>query len=65
MDVITTPEQTGFGLVNWDASPWRNEVYLGKMLNPEEVRASPHRTTFFHIAEHVVRELPDVHAYLG
>jgi hypothetical protein len=65
MDVIATPEQFGFALVEWEASPWRGEAYLGWMLSPAEVRASPHRPTFFHIAEYVVGELPEVRAYFA
>jgi hypothetical protein len=65
MDVIATPEQFGFALVEWEASPWRGEAYLGRMLAPAGVRASPHRPTFFHIAEHVVKDLPEVRAYFA
>jgi hypothetical protein len=65
MNVIAVPEQFGFSLVEWAASPWRGEAYLGRMLAPAEVRSSPHRPTFFHIAEHVVEELPEVRAYFA
>ena len=65
MDVIATPEQFEFALVEWETSPWRGEAYLGRMLAPAEVRSSPHRPTFFHIAEHVVAELPEVRAYFA
>ena len=65
MDVIASPDQFGFALVKWEASPWRGEAYLGQMLSPAEVRASPHRATFFHVAEHVVDELPEVRAYFA
>jgi hypothetical protein len=65
IDVIAEPEQIGFSLIDWQSSPWRNEVYLGQMLSPEQVNASPHRATFFDIAEHVVQDLPDVRAYLA
>lgn len=65
MDVIVLPEQLGFSLVQWEASPWRGERYLGVMLDPDQVRASPHRGTFFHIAENVVRDVPEVQAYFA
>jgi len=65
MDVIAMPDQIGFSLVEWEVSPWRGERYLGRFLSPEEVRASPHRGTFFHIAEHVTRDVPEVRAYLA
>lgn len=63
--VIVQPEESGFSLVEWEESPWRGEGYLGLLLTPDQVRASPHRDTFFHIAEHVVRELPEVQVYLA
>jgi hypothetical protein len=65
MDVMAMPEQLGFSLVEWEASPWRSEAYLGRMLAPAEVRASPHRATFFHMAEHMVEELPEVRSYFA
>jgi hypothetical protein len=65
MDVLAMPDQLGFALVAWEASPWRGEAYLGRMLSPAEARASPHRATFFHVAEHVVEELPAVRAYFA
>jgi hypothetical protein len=65
MHVIATPEHFGFALVDWEASPWREEAYLGKMLGSEQVRSSEHRTTFFHIAEHVIQDLPEVRAYFA
>jgi hypothetical protein len=52
--VIVLPEESRFSLVEWEESPLRCEGYLGLMLTPDQVRASPHRATFFHIAEHVV-----------
>ena len=65
MDVLARPDELGFALVEWGSSLWAGEAYLGRLLSPDEVRASPHRAAFFHVAEHVVRELPDVRAYLG
>jgi len=63
MNVINMPEQIGFSLVDWEPPPWRAEAYLGQTLSPDEVRSSPHRPTFFHIAELVVQDLPEVQAY--
>jgi hypothetical protein len=65
MDVIMLPEELGSALVEWETSPWQSEAYLGEMLTPDQVRASPHRETLFHIAEHVVRDLPEVRAYFA
>jgi hypothetical protein len=65
MNVISMPEEFGYALVEWESSPWWGEEYLGQMLRPTEVRSSPHRPTFFHIAEHVVAELQEVQAYFA
>jgi hypothetical protein len=65
MHVLALPGQWGFSLVAWESSPWRGEAYLGQMLSPEQVRAGPHRETFFHVASHVVEELAEVRAYFS
>ena len=46
-------------------SPWRAHHYLGQMLTPAEARQSPLRDRFFHVADHVVRDLPEVRAFLA
>lgn len=65
MDVVATSTEFGFVLINWDLSPWRHELYLGEMLSPDQVRSSPLRPLFFHIAGHVVRDLDEVVAYFA
>jgi hypothetical protein len=65
MDVTALPDQITFGLVAWEVSPWQDEGYLGQMLSPDQVRSSPLRPTFFHIAEHVVQEVSEVRDYLA
>jgi hypothetical protein len=65
MTVIAMPDQFGFKLVDWVVSPWRGEAYLGEMLTPSEVRSSSHRETFFHVADHVVEDLPEVYEYFA
>jgi hypothetical protein len=63
MDVIAMPQQFGFSLVDWSASPWRAEAYLGRMLDREQVRASGQRTLFFQVADRVVEDLQEVQSY--
>jgi hypothetical protein len=65
MDVTATAEQFVFTLVDWDTSPWRKETYLGIMLGADQVRAQPERATFFHVAGHVTRELPEIRTYFA
>lgn len=63
--VVRAPaEQFTFSLEDWSASPWEDEKYLGEMLDRTAVLQSPHRVLFFHIAEHVVRDLSEVGQYL-
>ena len=46
-------------------SPWRAHRYLGQMLTPAEARRSPLRDRFFHVADHVVGDLPEVRMFLA
>jgi hypothetical protein len=59
-----TGEQYTLALEDWSASPWKDEKYLGEMLNRTAVLESVHKDLFFHIAEHVVGNLIEVQAYL-
>lgn len=65
MIVIAMPKQFGFSLVDWAESPWRDESYLGQLLNRDDARASSHRAKFLEIAEQIVDELPEVRTYFG
>jgi hypothetical protein len=65
LDVVARPDQLAFSAVDWASSPWQGETYLGKMLDRQQALASPQRPTFFHIAEHVVRDLAEARAHFG
>jgi hypothetical protein len=52
-------------LVEPKESFWGSQHYLGRMLAPNEARESPLRGRFFHVADHVVEDLPEVQAYLS
>jgi hypothetical protein len=52
----------GFSLAEWKSSPWNTESWLGRMMEPAEVRSSPLRSEFFELAERVT-DLPDVELY--
>ena len=54
-----------YTVVEWETSPWRNEDYLGNLLDRESVLSSPHKDLFFHIGSHVVDNLEQVKQYLG
>ncbi|MCI0456441.1 MAG: hypothetical protein L0Z62_05615 [Gemmataceae bacterium] len=45
-------------------SPWGAHHYLGRMLTPAEARDNALREQFFHVADHVVEDLPEVRAFL-
>ena len=65
MVVRATAEQFTFSLEDWSESPWKDEKYLGEMLDRSAVLESPHKGLFFHIADHVVGDLSQVKDYLG
>lgn len=65
MDIIATPDQIGFTAIDWSNSPWRDEAYLGEMLDREQALASPSWSPFLRIAEHVVGDLPEVATYFA
>jgi hypothetical protein len=65
MLVSASSTQFGYSVVDWSQSPWRDEAYLGAMLDRESALSNPHKELFFHIAEHVVRELPEVQDYFS
>jgi hypothetical protein len=44
---------------------WKNEEYLGKLMNRPEALASPLIGFFFHIADHIVADIPEVSTYLS
>lgn len=63
MVVRETVEQYTLSLEDWSTSPWKNEQYLGEMLNRKAVLGSDYKGLFFHIAEHLVGDLVEVQAY--
>jgi len=65
IDVLEMPEQVGFSVTDWPQSPWKDETYLGEMLDRVVALSSPQIDHFFHVADHVVRDLPEVKAYFG
>jgi hypothetical protein len=65
MNVLDAGPRFELRLDAWDASPWKGESYLGRLLAPDEVRASPHRATFFEVADRVLGDVPEVRMYFG
>ena len=65
IQVTATPEQFGYSIRDWADSPWKDEAYLGVMLDREAALASPRKATVFHVAGHVVRDLPEVQRYFA
>ena len=63
--LVGVEDRMGFQLMDWDLSAWQGEHYLGRMLSRQEALASPQKSTFLRIAEHVVRDLPQVEPYLA
>jgi hypothetical protein len=65
VEVTATPKQFGYSVANWSDSPWKDEAYLGVMLDRDAALASPRKATVFHVAGHVVRDLPEVQRYFA
>lgn len=65
VEVLETPEQIGFRLVDWSNSPWKDEAYLGELLDRNSALLHPHKALVFHIAAHVVNDLPEVQDYFA
>jgi len=62
--VTATSDQFQFCFTDWAQSPWAGEN-LGRPLDREAVLSSDLRSTFLHIAEHVVADLPECREYFG
>lgn len=58
-------DQITFSIVDWELSPWSEEGYLGRLLSREEALESDKKSTFFHIADHVVLKNPTIQDYLS
>jgi hypothetical protein len=65
MQVVCRHQEWGFSVVEWAASPWQNEMYLGHMLSRQAALSSSYLQTFFHIADHVMSDLPEVQKYFA
>jgi hypothetical protein len=58
-------DQIVFSPVDWELSPWKDEGYLGRLLSRDEALESDKKSTFFHIADHVVLKNPTIQDYLS
>lgn len=65
LDVLAMPDHVGYSVVDWSDSPWKNDTYLGVMLDREAVLASPIKDAVFHVAGHVTSDIPEVHDYFA
>jgi hypothetical protein len=65
LNILEMKEQVGFQITDWSESIFSSETYLGEMLDRCTALTSSHIDLFFHIAEHVVGDLPDVKAYFS
>jgi hypothetical protein len=65
LKVRPTSAEIQMSVVNAEESSWKTEEYLGRLMNREEALASPLIESFFHIADHIVAEIPEVRSYLA
>jgi hypothetical protein len=65
IEIRSTSSHFTFSVVDPGASPLSGEPFLGQVLRREEMLNCPQKDLFFHIAEHVVNDLPEVRNYFG
>jgi hypothetical protein len=65
LEIRSTSSHFSFSVVDPGASPLSGEPFLGQVLTREEMLHCPKNDLFFHIAEHVVNDLPEVCDYFG
>ena len=65
LNILEMEEQMGFQITDWSESIFSSEAYLGEMLDRSSALTSSHIELFYHIAEHIVGDLPDVKAYFS
>ena len=63
--VVESAEAVEMMFLDPAESPWREHHYLGQMLAAAEARRSSLRDRFFHVADHVVRDLPELRTFLA
>jgi hypothetical protein len=52
-------------VVDSELSPWKNEKYLGRILERDEAIATSMIDAFFHVADHIVSGNPTINAYFS
>jgi|SRR5712664_3932980 len=52
-------------VANAEESFWKTEEYLGKLMDREEALASQLIEFFYHIADHIVSDIPEISSYLA
>ena len=62
--VEATSTDFDYTVVDWSESPWQSETYLGVMLGREAVLGGPLKDVIFHVAGHIVSDIPEVREYL-
>jgi hypothetical protein len=65
LDMVERQGQFGYTAVNWSESPWKDERYLGVMLDRDAALSSPLKSVFFLVAGHIASDLPEVQRYFS
>jgi hypothetical protein len=65
VEVVAAPDEFRLALVDWNQSPWAAETYLGTMLDRAQALESPLKPLVFHVADHVIADIPEVQAYFS
>jgi hypothetical protein len=65
MDAVADEEQFEISLVDWKDSPWKDESYLGQMLDRAAALGHSQKSNFFQIADRILEDVPEVVSYFG
>jgi hypothetical protein len=63
--VTEMPQQFECQFVPWSESPFRDDTYLGEMLEPDVARQYPRRDLMFAIVDCMLDDLPEVQSYFS
>ena len=65
IEVVATPTEFRHSIIDWRESAWAGETYLGRLLDRQEALESPLRSLAFHVADHLLHDVPEVENYFA
>jgi hypothetical protein len=65
LNITPMESENQFRIVEPHDSPWISEKYLGRILRRKEAQASRLKYVYFHIADNIIEEIPEIKNYLN